>query len=171
MENALGAIAAARHAGVSGEIALAALNEFKGVKRRMEVIIERPNFTCYDDFAHHPTAIRKTLKALRDSVGKEKIIAIIEPGTHTMSLGTLREELDHCTEQADESIWFKSDRVRWDVHELIENSSIPSSVQTNIEPIINYVMELSHMAEPCHVVIMSNGGFQGIYEKLQKRFA
>ena len=88
-----------------------------------------------------------------------------------MSLGTLREELDHCTDQADESIWFKSDRVRWDVHELIENSSIPSSVQTNIEPIINYVMELSHMAEPCHVVIMSNGGFQGIYEKLQKRFA
>ena len=112
MENALGAIAAARHAGVSAEIALAALNEFKGVKRRMEVIIERPNFTCYDDFAHHPTAIRKTLKALRDSVGKEKIIAIIEPGTHTMSLGTLREELDHCTDQADESIWFKSDRVR-----------------------------------------------------------
>ena len=171
MENALGAIAAARHAGVSAEIALAALNEFKGVKRRMEVIIERPNFTCYDDFAHHPTAIRKTLKALRDSVGKEKIIAIIEPGTHTMSLGTLREELDHCTDQADESIWFKSDKVRWDVHELIENSSIPSSVQTSIEPIINYVMELSHMAEPCHVVIMSNGGFQGIYEKLQKRFA
>ena len=171
MENALGAIAAARHAGVSAEIALAALNEFKGVKRRMEVIIERPNFTCYDDFAHHPTAIRKTLKALRDSVGKEKIIAIIEPGTHTMSLGTLREELDHCTDQADESIWFKSDKVRWDVHERIENSSIPSSVQTNIEPIINYVMELSHMAEPCHVVIMSNGGFQGIYEKLQKRFA
>ena len=171
MENALGAIAAARHAGVSAEIALAALSEFKGVKRRMEVIIERPNFTCYDDFAHHPTAIRKTLKALRDSVGKEKIIAIIEPGTHTMSLGTLREELDHCTDQADESIWFKSDKVRWDVHELIENSSIPSSVQTSIEPIINYVMELSHMAEPCHVVIMSNGGFQGIYEKLQKRFA
>ena len=171
MENALGAIAAARHAGVSGEIALAALNEFKGVKRRMEVIVERPNFTCYDDFAHHPTAIRKTLKALRDRVGKEKIIAIIEPGTHTMSLGTLREELDHCTDKADESIWFKSDRVRWDVHDRIDVSSIASSVRTIIEPIINYVMNLSHMAEPCHVVIMSNGGFQGIYEKLQKRFA
>ena len=171
MENALGAIAAARHAGVAPNIAVAALREYKGVKRRMEAIIELPGFTCYDDFAHHPTAIRRTLEALRNRVGKEKIVAIIDPGTHTMSLGTLRDELAGCTDAADESIWFESEKVRWNLNEVISRSSTLSSVHTKVEPLVDYVVNLANTKEPCHVVIMSNGGFQGIYDKLRKRLS
>ena len=120
--NALAALAAARHAGVPATYGIAALRTFGGVRRRMELIVDRPGLKVYDDFAHHPTAIRSTLEGLRAAVGNERIVAVVEPRTHTMSLGTLRDELTNCCAAADEAIWFQGDNIQWNVAEVAKDS-------------------------------------------------
>ena len=167
--NALAALAAARHAGVSATHGIAALRSFRGVQRRMELIVDLPGLKVYDDFAHHPTAIRTTLQGLRARVGTERIVAVVEPRTHTMSLGTLRGELVNCCAAADEAIWFRGDNIQWDVAEVVRNSHAPASVETNIARLVDRVAALADSQRPTHVVIMSNGGFGGIYERLQNR--
>ena len=102
--NALAALAAARHAGVPAGHGIAALGTFQGVRRRMELIVDRPGLKVYDDFAHHPTAIRSTLEGLRARVGDDLVVAVVEPRTHTMSLGTLRGDLTNCCAAADEAL-------------------------------------------------------------------
>jgi UDP-N-acetylmuramate: L-alanyl-gamma-D-glutamyl-meso-diaminopimelate ligase len=170
--NALNAIAAARHAGVPVELAIAALNEFAGVKRRMEVIFEDANTVIYDDFAHHPTAIRSTLQGLRDRASADEIVAIVEPRTHTMSLGTLQSELTHCCAAADQVIWFRGDNIKWDLHQLASNCVVDARVEDSIEQLIKKLVGMPTLGgnRRRHLVIMSNGAFGGIYKKIVSQF-
>jgi UDP-N-acetylmuramate: L-alanyl-gamma-D-glutamyl-meso-diaminopimelate ligase len=167
MLNALAAIVAARHAGVPVEISVAALNAFDGVKRRMDLIAQVGETYVYDDFAHHPTAIRSTLQGLRNKVGNEEIIAVVEPRSHTMSLGTLRHELSTCCAAADEVYWFRGENIKWDLSELVQNCVIPAHQHDNLDRMLDTLAKLP--AKPRHIVIMSNGSFGGIYEKLPPR--
>ena len=165
--NALTAVAAARHAGVRPERAVAALCAFSGVKRRLELFAERNGLKAYDDFAHHPTAIRTTLQGLRKKVGSEHIVAVVEPRTHTMSLGTLRDDLARCCAPADEVIWFRGENIRWDLAEVVQHSVVPARLEDDLDRLVDSLALLEQ--SPCHVVIMSNGSFGGIYEKLARR--
>jgi len=167
MSNALAAIAAARHAGVPPKTAVAALAEFGGVKRRMELIATVGNTYIYDDFAHHPTAIRTTLQGLRNAVGGEEIVAIIEPRTHTMSLGALQEELKTCCAPADQVMWFRGPKIKWDIFDVASNCVVEASVDDSLDALIDRVAKLAD--KPRHIVIMSNGAFEGIYERLPQR--
>jgi UDP-N-acetylmuramate: L-alanyl-gamma-D-glutamyl-meso-diaminopimelate ligase len=169
VHNALAAIAAARHAGVPPATAIEALSSFAGVTRRMDLIAEIDGVSVYDDFAHHPTAIRKTLQGLRNKVGSEEIIAVIEPRSHTMSLGTLREELKTCCAAADEVYWFRGENIKWDLSEVVQGCVIPAHQFDNLDRLVATLAKLPK--KPRHIVIMSNGAFGGIYEKLPKALA
>ena len=164
MSNALSAVAAARHAGVPPSAAIAALNRFAGVKRRLEILARIGDVTVYDDFAHHPTAIRTTLQGLRDRVGGDEILAIVEPRTHTMSLGTLRGQLASCCAAADEVFWFRGANIQWDLAEVVSNCVVPARLFDNLDSLMAAATGLPK--RPRHIVILSNGGFQGIQRKL-----
>ncbi len=164
VSNGLAAIAAARHAGVPPANAIEALNAFSGVKRRLEVIAEVGDVTVYDDFAHHPTAIRATLQGLRNNVGGDEIVAVVEPRTHTMSLGTLRQELTTCCAPADQVFWFRGENIKWDLLEVVTNCVVPAQQFDNLERMMDAIAKLPERKR--HVVIMSNGSFNGIYKKL-----
>ena len=167
--NAMAALAAAQHAGVPAGDGIAALGTFRGVRRRMELIVDRPGLKVYDDFAHHPTAIRSTLEGLRASVGSEHIVAVVEPRTHTMSLGTLRADLARCCADADEAIWFRGDNIQWDVAEVVQDSPVPASVETDIDRLVDRIAGYeADSSLPTHVVVMSNGAFGGIYDRLRQ---
>jgi len=171
--NALAAVAAARHAGVAPAAATEALCGFPGVRRRLERIIDLPHLKIYDDFAHHPTAIASTLRGLRARVGDAgRIVAVVDPGTHTMSLGALRGDLARCCVAADRALWFRGENIRWDVDELARASPTPASVETDIDQLTDTIAALPGDADkPCHVVLMSNGAFGGLYAKLKVRLA
>ncbi len=162
--NAVAAIAAARHVGVRPQLAIEALADFAGVKRRLEVIAEVGATTLYDDFAHHPTAIRSTLEGLRNKVGNEEIIAIIEPRTHTMSLGALHHDLMTCCAAADKVIWFRGANIRWDIGPLVAQSVAPAAKFADIDELVEHIVKLP--ARRRHLVIMSNGPFENIYKRL-----
>ncbi len=166
--NGLNAIAAARHAGVPVAQSIEALSRFEGVKRRMEVLHDSATFTLYDDFAHHPTAIRTTLEGLRKRVGSEEIFAIIEPRTHTMSLGSLRHELTTCCAAADRVLWFRGENIKWDLSEVVQQCVIPAQMVDKHQAVIAEVLKAAQQTsgKKCHVVIMSNGAFGGIYKDL-----
>ena len=167
--NALAALAAAWHAGVAPQEAAAALGSFAGVRRRMELIVDRPDIKIYDDFAHHPTAIRTTLEGIRARVGDQRVVAVIEPRTHTMSLGTLRADLSKCCGAADEVIWFRGANIGWDVDAVASACPVPAVVTDDIERLAAMLVAKRDGARPAHVVLMSNGAFGGIYEKLVQR--
>ncbi|MFU8814542.1 MAG: UDP-N-acetylmuramate:L-alanyl-gamma-D-glutamyl-meso-diaminopimelate ligase [Pseudomonadales bacterium] len=167
VNNALGAIAAARHAGVPAELAVAALNSFTGVARRLDLIAEVASVAVYDDFAHHPTAIRTTLQGLRHRVGSEEIIAVIEPRSHTMSLGTLRGDLTTCCAPADQAFWFRGENIKWDLVEVVQNCVVPARQFDDLDRLVDALVGLP--AKKRHIVIMSNGSFGGIYQKLTQR--
>ena len=174
--NALNAIAAARHAGVAAEQSIAALGEFRGVKRRMEQIFHDDYLIVYDDFAHHPTAIRSTLEGLRKAVGHDEIIAIIEPRTHTMSLGTLRDDLTTCCAAADKVIWFRGDNIKWDLGEVQKACVVPAEIVDKHSLLVTKIVELrahnqNARQKRSHAVIMSNGAFGGIYETLKTQLS
>ena len=168
--NALNAIAAARHAGVPVAESIRALSEFQGVRRRLEVIFENDHFVLYDDFAHHPTAIRSTLEGLRRAVGNDDITAVVEPRTHTMSLGTLRQDLTTCCAAADHVMWFRGENIKWDLTEVQQACVVPASLYDKHELLIKAIVKEAHASETTskkkHVVIMSNGAFGGIYQQL-----
>ena len=167
VRNALAAIAAARHAGVPASTAVEALSEFKGVTRRMDLIAEIGGTFVYDDFAHHPTAIRTTLQGLRRKVGNEEIIAVVEPRSHTMSLGTLRSELTTCCSAADAVYWFRGDNIKWDLSEVVQRCVVPSFQFDALDRLVDALAALPPRKR--HIVLMSNGSFGGIYEKLPQR--
>lgn len=167
IQNALGAVAAARHAGVPPEVALESLAGFAGVRRRMDVIAEVRNTVVYDDFAHHPTAIRTTLQGLRKRVGNDEIIAVVEPRTHTMSLGTLRHELTTCCAAADQVFWFRGENIKWDLHEVVQQCVVPAQQFDSIDKLVDTLARLPDRRR--HILIMSNGSFGGIYRKLPER--
>ncbi|MFL6578585.1 MAG: UDP-N-acetylmuramate:L-alanyl-gamma-D-glutamyl-meso-diaminopimelate ligase [Povalibacter sp.] len=166
-ENALAAILAARHAGVDLAQSVEALREFKGVRRRMEVRGVVDGITVYDDFAHHPTAIHTTIDGLRRRIGKARLIAVLEPRSNTMKLGSHRDAIAGSLSQADRVWLYQGPSVKWDVAGAVESLGDKSRVSTDISALI---AELNaFLVNGDHVLIMSNGGFEGIHGKLLTR--
>jgi len=164
--NALDAVAAARHAGVPVASSLEALASFAGVVRRMELIADASGVRVYDDFAHHPTAIRTTLQGLRNQVGAEEIVAVIEPRSHTMSLGTLRDELATCCAAADRVYWFRGENIKWDLGEVVHASVVPAAMDDDLGHLAERLARLPPPKSRRHIVVMSNGSFGGLPRKL-----
>lgn len=162
--NGLAAIAAAHNVGVELQTACAALSAFGGVKRRMELVGEVADISVYDDFAHHPTAIKTTLEGLRNKVGDRKIWAIIEPRSNTMRMGTHKDNLAESARDADQVIWYQPAGLDWDLSPVIAASPVPAQVANNIDGIIADV--IAQVKSGDAIVIMSNGGFGGIHGKL-----
>jgi UDP-N-acetylmuramate: L-alanyl-gamma-D-glutamyl-meso-diaminopimelate ligase len=163
--NALSAIVAANHVGITPANAITALGQFINVKRRMEVIAKINGVTLYDDFAHHPTAIATTLDGLRKQVGQERIIAIVEPRSNTMRLGVHTETLAKSLGDADLAIIYQPQNLDWDLSKL-------KSYANNIEichSLDDIIAKLKVEARSGgHFVLMSNGSFGGIYQRLQE---
>ena len=163
--NALSAITAANHVGILPKDAIAALGQFINVKRRMEVIAKINGVTLYDDFAHHPTAIATTLDGLRKQVGQERIIAIVEPRSNTMRLGVHTETLAKSLDNADLAIIYQPKNLDWDLSKLknhANNIEICQSLDDIIEKLKVEALTGGHF------VLMSNGSFGGIYQRLQE---
>lgn len=162
--NAIIAIAAAQHIGVSPNISIAALNQFQGIKRRLELYKEINGITLYDDFAHHPTAIATTLAGLRKKIGNNKrILVILEAGTHTMRSGIHRETLGASLQNAD-NVWLLRPQANWDLEEALQTSSIPIFICDSIADVIQKVVKEARVSD--HIVIMSNRGFGNMHKKL-----
>lgn len=164
MQNALAAIAAARHVGVPAELSVESLTRFKGIKRRMEVSGVVNTITVYDDFAHHPTAIHLTLDGLRKNVGSKRIIAVLEPRSNTMKMGVHKATLADSLNLADSVYLYQNDNVDWDMGADLKDSVTPVQVFTSTQAIIDKL--LTDTKENDHIVIMSNGGFEGIHQRL-----
>jgi UDP-N-acetylmuramate: L-alanyl-gamma-D-glutamyl-meso-diaminopimelate ligase len=163
VNNALAAIAAAHHAGVSAEIATKALSSFQGVKRRLELCGQVKGISVYDDFAHHPTAITATLSALRAKVGRARIIAVMEFASYTMKTGVHREQLPESLSHANYVI-FKRPQLDWNIYELTHELSMPANVYDTTQEIIDDIVKHAQVGD--HIVVMSNRGFDGIHQKL-----
>jgi len=166
--NALAAIAAAEHLGVTPEQSAAALAEFKNVRRRMELRGEVTgaggSIKVYDDFAHHPTAIRTTVDGLRRRIAPaERILAIFEPRSNTMKLGTMKAQLPWALEAADLSFCHQ-DGLGWDAAEALAPMGTQAVVTANIDALIAAVLKAARPGD--HLLCMSNGGFGGIHDKL-----
>ncbi|EKF75808.1 UDP-N-acetylmuramate:L-alanyl-gamma-D-glutamyl-meso-diamino [Alcanivorax hongdengensis A-11-3] len=164
VNNGMAALLAARHVGVTLADGAAALSAFAGVKRRMELRGEVAGIRVYDDFAHHPTAIATTLDGLRRKVGDGRILAIIEPRSNTMRMGSHKAALAASTVSADQVIWYQPPGLDWSLEPVVHDAPVPASVSHDIDDIIARVV--AHRGEPLHVVVMSNGGFAGIHQKL-----
>jgi UDP-N-acetylmuramate: L-alanyl-gamma-D-glutamyl-meso-diaminopimelate ligase len=162
--NALAAIGAAQHVGVPPECAAQALNAFRGVKRRMEVRGEAAGVTVYDDFAHHPTAIEATLKGLRARVGAARIIAVLEPRSNTMKLGVHREQLAPALALADKSWLLNSPDLGWDLAGAVSSMGDRASLARTVDALVKGLAAEALAGD--HVLVMSNGGFGGVHEKL-----
>ena len=165
-ENALSAIVSARHVGVPPALALEALQSFRGVKRRMELLGTVAGISVYDDFAHHPTAIATSLQGLRASVPQARIIALIEPRSNTMRMGHHREQLAASVAPADAVFWFQPPGMDWSLEDLASGHG-DSSVHDNVNSLIEAVAGATSPGDL--VVIMSNGGFAGVHGKLLQR--
>jgi UDP-N-acetylmuramate: L-alanyl-gamma-D-glutamyl-meso-diaminopimelate ligase len=166
--NAIAAIAAAHHVGVAPADAAHALAKFENVRRRMEVrgMIHRPDgdITVYDDFAHHPTAIRTTLDGLRRKLGSQaRILAVFEPRSNTMKLGTMKSQLPWSLEDANLAICH-SGGLDWDAHAALAEMGARAQVGASIDDVIAQVRAVARAGD--HIVCMSNGGFGGIHAKL-----
>ncbi|NIF83433.1 UDP-N-acetylmuramate:L-alanyl-gamma-D-glutamyl-meso-diaminopimelate ligase [Comamonas sp. Tr-654] len=166
--NALAAIAAADHLGVSAEVACEALSRFQNVKRRMELRGTVNGIEVYDDFAHHPTAIRTTLDGLRLKLGTQaRILAVFEPRSNTMKLGTMKSQLPWSLESADR-VFCHTAGLDWDAAEALESMGVGpgqrAQVAGDIETLIAQITAVARPGD--HIVCMSNGGFGGIHAKL-----
>lgn len=160
--NAMMAIAAARHVGVPAHSAIAALGEFITPKRRMELKADINGIKVYDDFAHHPTAIKKSLAGLRAKVGNAPIIAILEPRSNTMKMGVHQHTLLNALDDADQSYIFEPQGLSWSLREQAIKAG--KHCETSTDAIIEKV--LKNAAPSQHILIMSNGGFNGIHQQL-----
>jgi len=165
-QNALAALAAARHAGVPVTQGLAALAEFKNVKRRMEVRGVANNITVYDDFAHHPTAIDTTVAGLRRKIDKARILAVLEPRSNTMKLGVMKEALPGSLKDAD-LVFCYAGNLGWDARGTLAPLGDKVIVEDDLDTLIAAIA--AHAQPGDHILVMSNGGFGGIHEKLLKR--
>lgn len=167
VENALAAIAAARHVGVTPDISATALAEFQGVKRRLELLGNPRDIAVYDDFAHHPTAIATTLQGLRARNGSGHLIALVEPRSNTMRMGEHREQLAVATAAADRVYWFQPAGMDWSLESVAAGSAVPATVVNDVDELVSQVASEAKAGD--QVVIMSNGGFGGIHQKLLTR--
>lgn len=164
VHNALAVLAAARHAGVPVAAGIAALGRFKGVKRRMELRGEVNGVRVFDDFAHHPTAIATTLQGLRRQVGEQRILAVLEPRSNTMRLGVHNAELAASLDDADRVFLFMPPDLGWDAAGVFAGVGERVSVFGSVEAIVERLVAESRRGD--QVVVMSNGGFGGIHQKL-----
>ncbi|WP_088329463.1 UDP-N-acetylmuramate:L-alanyl-gamma-D-glutamyl-meso-diaminopimelate ligase [Lacimicrobium sp. SS2-24] len=163
-DNGLMAVAAARHAGVRPVDAIAALNQFKSVQRRMQLRAVVKNISIYDDFAHHPTAIAATLEGLREKVGDKRVLAVLEPRSNTMKQGIHKDTLAASWQQADRVYMFEPDGLNWSVDTLQRASSRPFSSYQQVDSLVDALVKEARQGD--QILIMSNGGFGGIHEKL-----
>jgi len=161
--NALAAIAAAEHVGVAPEVAAKALATFQNVRRRMELRGEAGGVKVYDDFAHHPTAIRTTVNGLRRKVGLDRILAVLEPRSNTMKLGTMKAQLPWSLEEADLSFCYQGN-LGWDAREALAPMGDKAIVCDTIDALVTAVRRTAKPGD--HVLCMSNGGFGGVHDKL-----
>ncbi|MDD4929126.1 MAG: UDP-N-acetylmuramate:L-alanyl-gamma-D-glutamyl-meso-diaminopimelate ligase [Gallionella sp.] len=164
--NALAALAAARHVGVPTALGLAALLEFKNVKRRMEVRGVVNGITVYDDFAHHPTAIDTTVAGLRRKVGDARILAVLEPRSNTMKLGVMKEALPGSLKDADH-VFCYSGNLGWDAKGALASLGDKGIVIDDLDVLIRAISAAAQPGD--HILIMSNGGFGGIHDKLLRQ--
>jgi UDP-N-acetylmuramate: L-alanyl-gamma-D-glutamyl-meso-diaminopimelate ligase len=164
--NALAALAAARHAGVPVAQGLAALSAFKNVKRRMEMRGTVNGITVYDDFAHHPTAIDTTVAGLRRKVGKARILAVLEPRSNTMKLGVMKDALPDSLKDADLTFCYAGN-LGWDARGALAPLGDKAVVKDDLNALIEAIAAVARSGD--QILVMSNGGFGGIHEKLLKR--
>jgi len=164
VDNALASIAAARQAGVPPEVACAALSEFRGIKRRMELRGHAAGVRIYDDFAHHPTAVATTLEGLRRRVGGERIVAVLEPRSATMKCGVHKDTLAGSLALADEVWFYVPPDLGWDAGVVVRSLGSRGHLASDVDALAH---ELAQRLRPGdHALIMSNGGFGGLHGKL-----
>jgi len=166
LENALAAVAAAVHVGVPADVALAALGEFLGVKRRLEKRGEFAGVALYEDFAHHPTAIAMTLAGLKSLGRAKRLVAVMEPRSNTMRLGVHRDTLAGSFSDADRLFVLGANDLRWDVAGAFAPLGAKASVAASVDELLAAL--LAELRAGDHVVLMSNGGFQGLPLRLQR---
>jgi len=166
--NALAAVAAARHAGVPVAESLAALARFEGVKRRMELRGSVRGIDVYDDFAHHPTAIATTLEGLRRRVGDARIVAVLEPRSNTMKLGTMKAALPASVAAADR-VWCYAGHLGWDAGAVFAPLGERARVVEDLDALVDAIASDARAGDK--IVVMSNGAFGGIHDKLIARLA
>ncbi len=171
--NALAAIAAAEHVGVLPEQAVEALSRFAGVKRRMELRGTVDDIRVYDDFAHHPTAIATTVAGLRTRMPQGRILAVLEPRSNTMKLGAMKTQLPDSLAQADRIFCFGQNDGRnalgWDPAEALAPLGARAMVFDDLARLIKEVVQTARPGD--HILVMSNGGFGGIHDKLLQSLA
>lgn len=163
MHNALAAIAASRHAGVTPDQAIAALADFKNVKRRLEVLYRQNEITIYDDFAHHPTEIAATIAALRSRVGDDKIVVVLEPRSNTMRMGIHQHSLSDALSGADKVVVYQAPDLEWDPADILRKNKLVECID-DIDGIVKNIASNSQAGD--HIVIMSNGGFGNVHNRL-----
>ena len=170
VNNALVAVAAAYNVGVSVSTACAALSAFAGIKRRMELIGNINDILVFDDFAHHPTAIMTTLDGAKKKLADRRIWAIIEPRSNTMKMGIHQHSLAESAALADHTLWYEPTGLEWGLKEVIEQATATNSeighqqVLSSVDAIIEHIS--THAQAGDAIVIMSNGGFEGIHQRL-----
>jgi UDP-N-acetylmuramate: L-alanyl-gamma-D-glutamyl-meso-diaminopimelate ligase len=166
--NALASIAAARHVGVQPAIAIDALSRFENVKRRMEVRGTVNNVTVYDDFAHHPTAVATTVAGLRKKIGSARILAVLEPRSNTMKLGTMKEALPGSLAEADLVFGYGAkagkDALGWDLGEALVPLGARATAFDDLHALVRAITQAAQPGD--HVLVMSNGGFGGVHQKI-----
>lgn len=172
--NALGAIASANHIGIAPADAAKALAAFKNVKRRLETIGVTNDITIYDDFAHHPTAITATVDGLRRRVGAARILAVLEPRSNTMKLGVMKAQLPNSLQEADKIFAFGAssgkESLGWDLHEVLSPLNAKEADKArSFDDLDTVVIAVTKEAKPGdHILVMSNGGFGGVHQKILK---
>ena len=170
VNNALVAVAAAYDVGVRVSTACAALSAFAGIKRRMELIGDVNDILVFDDFAHHPTAIKTTLDGAKKKLAGRRIWAIIEPRSNTMKMGIHQDSLAESAALADHTLWYEPTGLEWGLKEVIEQANAASNslghqqVISSVDAIIEHIN--NHAQAGDAIVVMSNGGFEGIHQRL-----
>ncbi|MEF1290962.1 UDP-N-acetylmuramate:L-alanyl-gamma-D-glutamyl-meso-diaminopimelate ligase [Vibrio sp. M260118] len=169
VDNALMAIAAARHVGVTPDLACESLAKFINTKRRLELKGEVNGVTVYDDFAHHPTAIELTLGGLRNKVGDSKIIAVLEPRSATMKRGVHKDTLAASLQKADQVFLYQPDSIDWSVEDIAAQCMQPAQTSASVDELVEQIVASANPGD--QILVMSNGGFEGIHNKLLAKLA
>ncbi len=172
IDNGMMAIAAARHAGVPSHVAIEALAQFVNTKRRLELRGKINNIAVFDDFAHHPTAIAKTLAAVRAKIVDQnkhlpkagRILAVLEPSSNTMKSGIHKEALPSSFAHADQVFLYEKEQLNWSMSELIADCKPPCIIEKDIVRLIDKIVESAQTNDM--IIVMSNGAFAGIHDKL-----
>jgi len=162
--NAVAAVAAARHAGVPVRFALDSLQRFNGVRRRLELRGEVSGICVYDDFAHHPTAVKLTIEALRGQVNGQRILVVLEPRSNTMRMGVHRDSLADSLRGADRVYLFQPQDAKWAMEGVIDSLAGRAELHRDLQAMVTAIIDETHEGD--HILIMSNGGFGNVHQKI-----